>query len=464
MYTARLAAGLQRGGRWQATVVTARLRPGQPQNSIEPTTVDGVPVQGIVQNYPYRGLPEAVDDPALDRVFAGIVRQFRPDLVSVQTLAGLSAGFLDVAMAAGVPVAVHLHDGWWSCPSGGQRLHGDGSLCLPVDRSRCSSCFATYLHHEGPLERGARALAARLPERVPADTLHRAFQSLPSGGQEFLRRINERGARLRERHAPTDGGTSRAAQVDPAIAARSQRLQQVLARVDQVISPSRFLAESLAADGLHFPTLKVEATGVPLPTDSMQPRGTTEGALRVLFLGTWVRHKGPQVLAQALATLPEDLFTDGLIQAQSVGPVPFPAFQQDTLADSHGRLLARPAVEPSEVPALLASVDVVVIPSLWAENAPLVALEARAAGTPVIASRLGGLPELVRDGVDGRLFPPGDVQALADILEELARNRASLQTLANGLRPPRSVADFVAAIEATYCELLDANSARATGT
>jgi glycosyltransferase involved in cell wall biosynthesis len=461
---ARLAAFLQRERSWEVAVVTARIRPGQAQYSVERGVVDGVPVFGIVQNYPYRGLPEAVDDPALDRVFSGIVKSFAPDLISIQTLSGLSVGFIDAARAAGVPVAVHLHDGWWACPSGGQRLHPDGSLCLPVDRSRCGRCFDSYCHREGPLERGARALARRLPNTLSPDTLHRAFQVLPDGGQEFLRRVNERGARLRERHSVTAPTSDAHGQVDAAIVARSRRIAEAFASIDLVISPTRFLAESLKDDGLQLPGLRIEPTGVPLPDPTSQTPLPAEGPLQVLFLGTWVPHKGPQVLARALAALPKQLFDDDLIRAKAVGPAPFPAFQQEVLAESQGRLNSQAAVAPSEVPRLLAAADVVVVPSVWAENAPLVALEARAEGRPVIASDIGGLPELIEDGSDGLLFPAGDEQALASILAELASNRDTARALAASVRPPRGLEDFACAVQSAYLELCDQRPVQETGT
>ena len=58
--------------------------------------------------------------------------------------------------------------------------------------------------------------------------------------------------------------------------------------------------------------------------------------------------------------------------------------------------------------------DWIVVPSIWWENAPLVIHEARAAGRPVICSGIGGMAELVEDGVDGLHVPPGDAAALAE--------------------------------------------------
>ncbi|HIE69618.1 MAG TPA: glycosyltransferase, partial [Planctomycetes bacterium] len=83
-----------------------------------------------------------------------------------------------------------------------------------------------------------------------------------------------------------------------------------------------------------------------------------------------------------------------------------------------------------ELAQALAQIDVLVVPSTWHENAPFVVLEARAAGLPVIASRFGGLIEVVDDGIDGELFTPGNaadlakrLQRLVDEPERLARYR-----------------------------------------
>jgi glycosyltransferase involved in cell wall biosynthesis len=62
----------------------------------------------------------------------------------------------------------------------------------------------------------------------------------------------------------------------------------------------------------------------------------------------------------------------------------------------------------------------VIVPSIWWENAPLVILEAFRRGRPVICSGIGGMAELVRDGVDGLHFRPGDARALAALLGRAA--------------------------------------------
>lgn len=79
----------------------------------------------------------------------------------------------------------------------------------------------------------------------------------------------------------------------------------------------------------------------------------------------------------------------------------------------------------------MAKADILVISSLW-EGFGYVALEAMAAGVPVIASNAGSLPETVKDGVNGYLFPVGDYTRLAEIIRSLSGNQFVLGRLKNG--------------------------------
>jgi glycosyltransferase involved in cell wall biosynthesis len=82
----------------------------------------------------------------------------------------------------------------------------------------------------------------------------------------------------------------------------------------------------------------------------------------------------------------------------------------------------------SDMPAFLNQVDIVVLPSLW-EGFGVSVLEAMAAGKAVIASRVGGLTELVSDTVTGLLVPPRDVDGLANAIAQLAGDRNLLQEM-----------------------------------
>jgi len=92
-----------------------------------------------------------------------------------------------------------------------------------------------------------------------------------------------------------------------------------------------------------------------------------------------------------------------------------------------------------EIPGVLARATAMVLPSVTAddgqmEGIPVALMEAMAAGVPVVASRLSGIPELVRDGEGGLLVPERDPAALADAMERLARDPALRARLAEGAR------------------------------
>jgi glycosyltransferase involved in cell wall biosynthesis len=80
---------------------------------------------------------------------------------------------------------------------------------------------------------------------------------------------------------------------------------------------------------------------------------------------------------------------------------------------------------PGEVAAELRAATAAVLPALWWENCPMAVLEAAAQGVPVVASAVGGVPELVDDGGTGLLVPPGDPAALAAALTRLVRDPAA---------------------------------------
>jgi glycosyltransferase involved in cell wall biosynthesis len=87
---------------------------------------------------------------------------------------------------------------------------------------------------------------------------------------------------------------------------------------------------------------------------------------------------------------------------------------------------------------VLDEIDVVVVPSLWYENAPLVIGAAQAYGIPVIATRLGGMKEMVIDGVNGFTFEVGDAEQLADKIRLIAANPSLIaDSSKNRMLPPR---------------------------
>ena len=152
----------------------------------------------------------------------------------------------------------------------------------------------------------------------------------------------------------------------------------------------------------------------------------------MLYVGALIAHKGAAVLLDAFSELVGDL---PKAELWFVGDGPDAADLKSS-ARARGlygvRFLGQRS--PDELTGFYRHARVVVIPSLWLENAPLVAIEAAAYGRAVIASRVGGLPELVKDGQTGLLFDRGDHGELAVRLRLLLTDRSLAETLGAAAR------------------------------
>ena len=148
--------------------------------------------------------------------------------------------------------------------------------------------------------------------------------------------------------------------------------------------------------------------------------------LRLGFLGSLMVSKAPHVLLEAVGRLPRGAVSVDLFGSYSAyhGDDRY-RHQLEPLLKQDG-VMVHGAIAHDRVAQALSSIDVLVVPSIWPENSPLVIQEAFLAGVPVVASRIGGIPEAIDDGRNGLLFRAGDVRrSCADAHATASRARAS---------------------------------------
>jgi glycosyltransferase involved in cell wall biosynthesis len=135
--------------------------------------------------------------------------------------------------------------------------------------------------------------------------------------------------------------------------------------------------------------------------------------------------KGIEVLLEALATLRHG---GSPVTLRAVGGFETAGYQ-DQIRQLVGRLGLSDAVAwigfTTQVGAELDRMDILVLPSLFGEGLPMVVLEAMAAGVPVVATRVEGVPEVLRDGRDGLLAEPGSARGLAEAIARIIRGEVN---------------------------------------
>ena len=238
-------------------------------------------------------------------------------------------------------------------------------------------------------------------------------------------------------------------------ALRRAHLIALVETVDVFVAPSAFLADRFVDWGIPASRIRLVPNAVAL-TRAERDDGGRSRRNRFGFFGNVSRHKGALVLLLA-ASLLKDAGADvrvslhgGLGWADAEFRSAFAArlAAAEPLAQHMG------AYDRAEVMSLMRGVDWVVVPSVWWENAPLVIHEARAAGRPVICSGIGGMAELVEDGVTGLHTPAGDAAALAETMQLAAMDPARWDRMVRALEPA-SHAAFVDAHLDLYRSLRD---------
>ncbi|HEY0303517.1 MAG TPA: glycosyltransferase, partial [Longimicrobiales bacterium] len=215
-----------------------------------------------------------------------------------------------------------------------------------------------------------------------------------------------------------------------------------------ISAPAEWALELLRRLQVPDEKLTLSRQGIRVPAALTVVRGAAD-RLRVVYVGRVEPAKGVHLLTRALHALPHlpiELHVYGVVQGDAHA-----SYRRDLREDAarDPRVQLHEPVAPDDVVATIAPYDVLAAPSEQFETGPLVVLEAFAAGLPVIGTRLGGIAELVEDGVNGLLVGRSSNGAWAEAFERLAEDPALLARLRQGVRRPRSieaVADDMAAV------------------
>lgn len=407
----------------------------------------GLPVVELVNNQVCASFEDTYRSPLISDRIAHVLHALQPDVVHVHNLLNLSFDLPAMAHARGIPVVATLHDYALVCPTGGQRIHrAEQYVCHVIDTGRCARCFRESPFQAHMVFGKVAALAALGAMTRAPGLMHRAALTMRRLFPAFVSQV--------ARAMPTVTTTKR--EMD----ARLTAAQRVFNEVDLFVAPSPSIAKEFQGLGVEAAKIRISDYGfVPLLRSARSGNDRTRRPLRIGFVGTLVWHKGVHVLLDAVRGLlsnayelkifgDPDIFPDysAKLRAQAAGlPVRFMgAFDHERVADAYSQL------------------DLLVVPSLWLENSPLVIHEAFMAGVPVVGARIGGIVDLVDDGRTGLLYDPASPAELEAALRALIEDPRRLNELAEFVRTiPRvkSIVEDAKEWERTYAEVLQRYSA-----
>ena len=420
-YTLAVAKGLIARGH-EPTVVTAVFDGEPPQAElIERRLWEGIPIISIDKNK-VRGssVRHTFDHPAMAKIHENILLELRPDIVHVCHLINHTAVLLDVLHTLAIPTVATLTDFFGFCFTN-KLESANGSLCAGPDamRANCLSCFLKAA------ARPAEPLALRLAGSAGARPLvARALAWL-------AHRLGDGACVLGFR--PAD------------IVDRPDRLLRAMSVYRTAIAATDYLRSLYEANGFS-PPIVTSRFGVDIDRRPKPPR--VPGApVRFGFIGQIAPHKGVHVLVRALNKVGRTN-----LSAQIYGdPDQMPDYMRQLKEETSGLPITFPGMFPaSQLADVLENIDVLVIPSTWYENSPLILLQALATRTPVIVSDVPGLTEIVSEGTNGLIVARNDIPALATALRRIVDSEALLDRLTKGAQWPRTVSDMVEDVVVAY--------------
>jgi glycosyltransferase involved in cell wall biosynthesis len=350
------------------------------------TEYDGIAVTELHHNLSRAADPARAeyDNPHIVELLRHEFEADKPDVVHAIHVMKLSGAALKLCYDLKLPVVLTLADYWFICPRH-VLVRSNQQLCDgPAHDLDCMRCL-----HD------THGFAAGRSQKLP---------------RPVLRGVSSIGAALLKDHLPRFWRDIRA------IRERQSYLQQIVERADRVIALSEFQKEMFVRNGYSAEKIQVLHHGLETAGLHHTNRSPAE-ELEVVFIGSLVYHKGPHVLLHALARRPEAKVRL-LLYGDASGSNPYLESLKKLVA-ADGRVKLMGTFPLDEMGRVLDTADVLAMPVLWYENEPLVVKAAKYSGVPVLASDIGTLADSIRNGENGWLLPPGDIEAWAQAIATL---------------------------------------------
>lgn len=287
-----------------------------------------------------------------------------------------------------------------------------------------------------------------MSDKVPS-TIAKTLGLLPLTVGQKLKKSLHRFPSPRIRQLGTTFGT-------PALVAHNRRRVLEMAEMcDRIVTVCRWMHDVLMRNGIPAEKLVFCPQGSPIAHRPFAPKPVSH-PLKLGFLGRWHETKGIHILVEAIQRLPREIPIELTLHGSLHGK--FHAGSQildrvKEIAEQDDRIQIKPVLSREAVSDAIAQFDLLAVPSQWFETGPLVVREAHAVGTPVIGSNLGGIPELVRHGVDGWLVKADDIDAWRDAIAYLATHPEAVEKLRQGIEPVRTFEEVADDMQLLYQNL-----------
>ena len=377
----------------------------------------------------------------ISKKFGGFLDEVKPDIAHFGHVTCLSTTLIEEAKKRKIPVAFTLHDFWLFCQLG-QLLKRDLSLCHGPKDSECARCLAPQLAIKGGVRKTFEIMKRTIPN---FQNRTRPSSWLRTGLEKILREIYLQYSKaffLFQKGAKAQ------------IQKRTTHIKEMCSLVDLFIAPSNFLLGKFIEFGI--PKHKIIYIGYGFNMSLFNNFSKADSRkIRFGYIGTFIPSKGVHVLLEAFSSIKSqnaELRIHGKFLPYHLGFEDYPDYLRSLAKENN--ILWFGEYDNKDIAGILSEIDMLVVPSIWHENSPLTIHEGFMACVPVITSNIGGMAELVQDGVNGLLFQVGDSKDLAKKLQMVIDDPRLIERLGKNIRTVIPIENHALEIREIYSRLV----------
>lgn len=393
---------------------------------------DNVPVYCIDLNLkPHNRFKDTYYRQDLAVLVKKMISEIDPDIAHVTHLINHSSALLEVLRDLDIPTVATLTDFFGICLNNKLERY-DGRLCQGPNR-RSTNCLACYFRAVGALE--LKKGVANILEK------HSSLLRPAASVLYWLTRV------------PGFRQGALAGHITD-VTSRLHILHYLYSVYEKMIAPTDFLYGAYAENRFYPARLKKINFGINLDLVQgyREPRQKKDSHIRFGYIGQITAHKGVDLLVKAFSKLKGN--SSSLVvygPSNQDGPYMDDLMQ---LSQNVDQIEFKSTFPQTELAGRLSEMDVLVVPSRWYENSPLVLLYALATRTPVIVTDVKGMTEFVKDGFNGYTFKKDSVNHLLSVMQKIVDDPSCINRLSGNANYLKSVSDHTEDVLAIYEQLL----------
>lgn len=390
---------------------------------------EGIPVYRIA--YSTKSFANRIkahyDNPLVESLLVDTVAALAPDVVHFNHIIGLSAGSLAAIKSLGVSVLFSPTDFWCVCPTICLYRFWEEKVCNGPDE-HAVACVRCLL-----------GMPTAVKRYLPNFVVNAFFR---------ISRIFSRSDNCR-------------LSTFSSLLLRKDKILHFIDSADTVVVATSFMKEVFVQNGLCSDKIRIVPFGIDIVIDQAANRNmlflqNRKRPLVIGYIGSLERHKGAHILIQAYQSLSLDP-SQAILKIY--GDINVKNGYSDfilNLVQKYPSGISFEGVFPNaKIGEVLSCIDVIVVPSIWYENTPLVLLSAIAARVPVIVSDLGGMTEVVQNGVNGFSFESNNSDALAGVISRfLEKPELVMMSSSQTEGMMKDMKQYVDDIESIYLDLI----------